>query len=59
MAQFEAKLVATYLLQKFRFRLLEGEAEKITYGLAITMILQNGDNSNQLLMVPEIRNARD
>jgi len=59
MAQFEAKLLAAILLQKFRFSLLRGEEEKITYGLAITLILQNGKGSNKLLMIPERRKTSE
>ena len=41
MAQFEAKLVAAKLLRRFSFELKDGEAEKITYSLNITMSLCN------------------
>eukprot|EP00510_Aplanochytrium_minuta_P000315 CAMPEP_0184022972 /NCGR_PEP_ID=MMETSP0954-20121128/11011_1 /TAXON_ID=627963 /ORGANISM="Aplanochytrium sp, Strain PBS07" /LENGTH=553 /DNA_ID=CAMNT_0026305623 /DNA_START=104 /DNA_END=1762 /DNA_ORIENTATION=+ len=41
MAQFESKLLASILLQRFTFSLLEGEAENITYSLMVTMSLCN------------------
>ena len=41
MALFEAKLVATMLLQRFSFTLQEGEKENITYSFMLTMSLCN------------------
>merc|ERR1712039_130148 len=57
MAIFEAKVAATSLLQKYRFELLEGEKEKITYSATLTMSICNSKNqdSNNLWMVPHPR----
>jgi len=57
MAIFEAKLVATMLLQKYSFTLKEGEAENIQYSNTLTMSLCNSKNqdSHQLLLHPKLR----
>lgn len=74
MAQFEAKVglfihfhgsynvsrkfLMAKLLQKFTFSLVEGEAEKITYSLMITMSLCNSKqmDSHNLWIIPHKRN---
>mmetsp|Transcript_20294 Transcript_20294/g.24617 ORF Transcript_20294/g.24617 Transcript_20294/m.24617 type:complete len:566 (+) Transcript_20294:201-1898(+) len=57
MAQFEAKLVASMLLQRFTFTMAESEAEKITYALALTMSVCNSksQDSHNLWITPHLR----
>ena len=57
MAIFEAKLLAAIVLRHFSFTLLDGEAEKITYSLMITMSLCNSKtaDSHNLWLLPKRR----
>eukprot|EP00298_Acanthocystis_sp_HF-20_P016366 c21459_g5_i1.p1 GENE.c21459_g5_i1~~c21459_g5_i1.p1 ORF type:complete len:387 (-),score=73.96 c21459_g5_i1:35-1195(-) len=57
MAILEVKILASYLLQKYTFTLLEGEAEKISPSLMITMSLSNSKtlDSNNLWLIPHAR----
>mmetsp|Transcript_11666 Transcript_11666/g.13476 ORF Transcript_11666/g.13476 Transcript_11666/m.13476 type:complete len:120 (+) Transcript_11666:151-510(+) len=57
MAQFEAKLLASMLLQKFTFTMAESEAEKITYAMSITMSVCNSkkQDSHNLWVTPHLR----
>ena len=64
MAIFEAKLLACMLLQKFTFTLREGEAEKISYGIGVTMCICNNkdatdpdERTHELWLVPTPRVA--
>jgi len=57
MAIFEAKLVAVMLLQRYTFKLLPGEEDKIHYSSTITMAICNSKNqdSHNLWLLPSRR----
>lgn len=57
MAIFEAKIAVVALLQRYRFELLAGEQEKITYSSTLTMSVCNSPNqdSHNLWVVPHAR----
>mmetsp|Transcript_1132 Transcript_1132/g.1629 ORF Transcript_1132/g.1629 Transcript_1132/m.1629 type:complete len:309 (+) Transcript_1132:959-1885(+) len=57
MAQFEAKLLASTLLQHFTFTMEESEAKNITYALALTISVCNSktQDSHNLWITPHAR----
>ena len=62
MALFEAKLLTCMLLQRFSFAPREGEADKISYGIGVTMCICNNkdardpdERTHELWLVPTRR----
>jgi cytochrome P450 len=60
MAIFEAKLVAVALLQRYSFKLMDGEAENICYSNTLTMSVCNSlkQDSHSLWLIPKKREPR-
>ena len=59
MALFEAKLLTAMLFSRFKFKMCDGEAEKIGYSLMLTMSVRNSrpgeEPTHELNVIPERR----